>query len=214
MKYEQCDVANLTPRELSRITHKHLQARPSDLHHVAYSPMCQTLSKANRERVRHFDSLGHPHSDMAKYHMFCLRRVMTTLTQTYTDPDRTMITIENPIGRFRELPLIRRIASLPHWNMHVADHCMMRNSLDGDEVFPKKPTSLLVYGNLPDLPAMRRCAGACTCLIPGTTRHRHVICNNPDMHPQQRRISNVLDCVILLYHLLVILWMLQFYVLI
>ena len=118
--------------------------------YISYSPMCETLSKADRMRTRHFTRSGQPHSDLAKRHMRCLRRVMSTLRYTYSDPRRTMITIENPHARFKDLDLVRAIQCRPGWSLHTADHCSMRTEID-TQLFPKKPTSWLTFGHMPDL---------------------------------------------------------------
>ena len=165
MHYYQLDVAYLTPSKLREITQTTLHARPEEFQHVSYSPMCETLSKADRKRTRHFTCQGHPHSELACYHMQCLTRVMETLRRTYTDPTRTMITCENPVGRFKDLRLIQSIQRRPGWRMHTADHCMMRNHLDGARIFPKKPTTWLVFGDMPELVDKPRCDGSCACVI-------------------------------------------------
>jgi hypothetical protein len=127
------------------------------------------------------------------YHMRCLRRTMTTLHRTFRDPARTLITVENPCARFKDLPLVQACAARPGWRMHTADHCSMLNHLDGETLFPRKPTSWLVFGDLPSLGTLPRCNGSCSCMIPGTSRHKMVICNNPNMHPEQVRIDDVLE---------------------
>ena len=80
---------------------------------------------------------------------------------------------------------------MPGWKLHnVADHCSMRTEID-TQLFPKKPTSWLTFGHMPNLGRLPRCNGVCSCMTPGANRHKFVICNNDDMHEKQIVIKNV-----------------------
>ena len=80
---------------------------------------------------------------------------------------------------------------MPGWQLHnVADHCSMRSEID-TQLFPKKPTSWLTFGHMPDIGRLPQCNDVCSCTIPGTSRHKFFICNNNDMHEKQIVIKNV-----------------------
>ena len=68
----------------------------------------------------------------------------------------------------------------------------MANHLD-HRTFPCKPTTWLTFGRMLDLGTLPTCNGACAHMIPGTGRHKMVVCNNPNMLDEQVRISNVHD---------------------
>ena len=86
-----------------------------------------------------------------------LTNVLATLDAHYPHGARTILSLENPLGRFRRLPVVKATAAAPGWCMFTADHCSLASTLDTDPVFPKKPTTWLCKNIPPQSEPPPRC---------------------------------------------------------
>jgi hypothetical protein len=111
---------------------------------------------------------------------------MNTIAQLVNVNPAVMVSYENPVGMFRKHPLVCARRQQPNWQLVRADHCMHTSpELDGDSVFPNKPTHWLVYNLRPDA-EFRKCRRDCSHLVPGTKVHRLLVCNRVDVQPGQQ----------------------------
>jgi hypothetical protein len=192
IQYHKLDVERLTPQEYASILHKTWQIKPADVAHVWLSPMCETLSLADRKRDRHYRE-GKPVSPLAKKHFRCLQQMINTMNAFYQTGCNTLVTWENPVGRFRKLRMVNDMLTRGY-QLIRADHCTARDCRI-DPIFPKKPTHYLAlsdadYSKLPNL----QCNNDCTCRVDmHLPLHKKIICYPEGglRDPRQHVIKNV-----------------------
>ena len=103
-----------------------------------------------------------------------------------------LVTIENPRGPwFAGLPVIKRLLADPRWHLMVGSYCKLAGPLDGARAWPRKHTYILAY-NVPPLLELPVCRNDCTHLLPGTRRHKVVLCTNKENHTGQHVVSNAM----------------------
>ena len=100
--YVRMDVTHLDPGKLGQLVWEQWGLLPSQVNHIHYSPPCTTLSRATHGKDSHFSG-GLPVSLAARRDYAALVRVLTTLTECDLDPCHTLVTVENPFGRFKDL---------------------------------------------------------------------------------------------------------------
>jgi hypothetical protein len=112
-------------------------------------------------------------------------RVLSTLHASNLDPRHTLITVENPVGRFRDLPIVQTMANKPGWRLYDrADHCSMADSLDTAPV-SQKPTTWLVFSARPPA-SLPVCQSDCRFRVsPTSPFHSAVMCHRSDLLPGQ-----------------------------
>ena len=193
VRYIQQDVTEWTYDELER----QLRIVGCDVREVAHmhvSPPCTTYSEAHHGNNVHRHGLEAVSEDAARDDVltFNMCRLMQQFAEIHTG---VLLTQENPVGLWLQLPWVRRLAQRDNWQLvERVDHCMMQSQLDGDIIFPNKPTSYLVYNMEPqdDIPCECRCMNRLT--VKGARKlHRMLVCNRHDKHPDQQVITDVLE---------------------
>ena len=182
--YYRCDMAKISPSKYRRILRQCLGISPEQLTTAHASPPCRTLSIAsrNKEAEPHFVE-NRPNSTIAKADYDMLERTLETIDQCHPAGSNTVISLENPVGRFRRLPIVKSIAARKGWRIFTADHCMLASSLDANPLFPRKPTTWLCRNSHPDLEPPECDGHSCPCRVGNTTRHRHVVCRPASASP-------------------------------
>ena len=123
---------------------------------------------------------------MARSHDQLNIAVLEVLRQLSNHAYRTVISVENPDGLWKDMPFVKRLRQAPGWIYRTADHCMHRRA--GEQTFPRKRTSWLLYNVNTDIP-LQKCDGSCGCCLPGTKFHRKLICERWDKQPGQQVIK-------------------------
>jgi hypothetical protein len=102
--YVRMGVRELTPAQLVQLTQEQWGIAPRSLSHIHFSPSCKTLSRAPHHpgKTLHYVS-NTPVSPEAKRDHVSLTRVLQTFHDSHFDPRRTLITVENPLGKFKDL---------------------------------------------------------------------------------------------------------------
>ena len=135
-----------------------------------------------------------PYSAEAKHGHACLQVVLKVFVKVSALCPAMVLSIENPVGKFRELPVVQRLAAKTGWFLlDRADHCMSVDpALDGERIFPKKPTSYLLYNvDQPVRQSLQRCNRACRCRVsPTSSRHRLLCCNRKNRPADQTVIRS------------------------
>jgi hypothetical protein len=108
--YYRCDMAKISPSKYRRILRQCLSISPEQLTTAHASPPCRTLSIAsrNKEAEPHFVE-NRPNSTIAKADYDMLERTLETIDQCHPAGSNTVISLENPVGRFRRLPIVKSI---------------------------------------------------------------------------------------------------------
>ena len=179
------DMATLDVTRLSQLIRQCCwSARVSHVTRVHWSPPCETLSRATRGRSGYRDQLSQPTKWKARLHDRAFEAGVELICAVRRLAPRALYTIESPYGdHFMHLPGVRRLLSDNRWRLLCGSHCKCAGKFDGGP-WPQKDTSWLVSGvgrnfNLP------LCEKDCSFLIPGTRRHKLVICSGVHNHPEQ-----------------------------
>ena len=155
--YLQLDYSALTFERLTVEVQQRWGVPLTAISHVHFSPPCETFSRATHGQTHHRGSDCNPLTDLAKQHDRALAVAVNTITQLVNVHPAVFVSLENPVGMFRKHPLIRALREQPKWQFVRADHCSHTSPLlDGDRVFPNKPSHWLVY-NLNESVEFKRC---------------------------------------------------------
>ena len=187
--YVQRDLTDISPTAYANILHKWQNITPSQVTHCHASPPCETLSIASREKeaVPHYVN-GRPNSPLAQQHHHMLANVLHTLHTCHPHRSGTAVTVENPVGRMRRLPIVKHLLRQPGWRTLTTNHCMLASHLDTDPTFAQKPTTWLYINAHPHAEhqdVLCKRDNCCRCSVPGTKLHRRVICRPPSHRPLQ-----------------------------
>ena len=199
IQYVKLDVVGLTWRQFQNVVRDHLACKPSQLASVHFSPPCTTYTRAHHgknphrsgsndakcqscNQVHESDEEVHrvgltPVSDTARKHDRLNESVLDTLRQLSNHAHKTVISVENPVGLYREMPFVKRLLGARGWFMRTADHCMHRRNDEG--LFPNKRTTWLLYNVNTEVP-LQKCNGSCGCCLPGTKLHKLLVVNRTD----------------------------------
>jgi hypothetical protein len=183
--YVRMNVSALTPSLLHRLVSEQWGISPTEVDHYHYSPDCTTLSRATHGKDVHYHD-GRPISPKARHDYASMVRVLSTLQAAGLDPSHTLVTVENPVGRFRTLPIVQTMSTKPDWHLFDrADHCSMADTADNPPV-SQKPTSWLVFSANPP-PVLPVCRSDCRFRVtPDSPFHSAVMCYRSDLQPGQR----------------------------
>ena len=146
------------------------------------------MSYAPHGKKKHFSGLE-PTSPEAIFDFKRLQAVLKLFRKCSMHADRTVCSIENPVSRFRKLPCVIEHGLLPGWRLHArADHCRMASDLD-QRLFPKKPSSYLLFNVRTDAPLLC-CEQKCSMRIdPISRKHKRVCCRSRSLVPGQSVIE-------------------------
>ena len=131
---------------------------PSNIVHIHASPPCTTYSTAHHSRNFHRDDLV-PLTPSAVLDDDLTRNMCATMETVATKHPHVLLSQENPVGLWSQLPWVQRLSQQPNWQLvQRMDHCMMTSHLD-EFAFPNKPTSYLLYNceAQPDIVCGCRC---------------------------------------------------------
>ena len=193
--YVQRDVEHLTYDELDKLCHQAFGAHVglSQVSTVHWSPPCETmsvsLSKRGRQKHRHPD--GRAKSATAVKHDSCFENVIGILERLVAANSAVLVSIENPRSPgFLSKSSLQRLARQPGWRLvDRTDYCKNADCCadDGDHDWPRKPTSLLLYGVEPSL-ELPVCDYDCAYrLVQDPRRHRAVL-RGRSSHPEGQHV--------------------------
>ena len=159
---------------------------------VHWSPPCETLSRATRGKAGYRDRFSRPLRAKAKRHDHAFEAGVALVRAVQRACPRALFSIENPVGdHFLHLPGSRELLKDSRWHVLCSSHCKCACEIDGGP-WPQKDTYWLVSGVSRNF-ALPLCERDCSFLLPGTRRHKAVICNSKGKLPQQVRISDPMD---------------------
>ena len=152
--YVQRDVEHLTYEDLDRLCRQTFGSHVglAQVNSVHWSPPCETmsvsLSARGRRKHRHPD--GSAKSAIALKHDRCFENVAGILECLVQANSAVLVSVENPRSPgFLSRPSLRRLAAQPGWRLiDRTDYCKNADCCadDADHDWPRKPTSLLLYG--------------------------------------------------------------------
>ena len=189
--FVQMDMADMTPALLERIMQAEWGVGVDKLSHFHDSHPCTTLSRAERNGIHRYPD-GSPKSDDAIRDDWVLAQTVKFVRGVLERAPDCLVTIENPVGPwFPVLAPVRELLDTPGWELLVGSYCKCASHLDGERHWPQKHTFILAHGVRPgfELPV---CRLDCEHLLPGTRRHRIVLCTNRDNHPRQVVLSDAM----------------------
>ncbi len=193
--YVQRDVEHLTYEELDRLCHQAFGAHVglAQVSFVHWSPPCETmsvsLSARGRRKHRHPD--GSAKSATALKHDRCFDNVAGILECLVKANSAVLVSVENPRSpSFLSQGSLRRLAAQPGWRLiDRTDYCKNADSCaaDADHDWPRKPTSLLLYG-VEDSLELPVCDYDCQYrLLQDPRRHRAVLRGRSE-HPAGQHV--------------------------
>ena len=116
---------------------------------------------------------------------------VTLVTRLQRLSPQTCFSIENPRGdHFPHLPGVRRLLRDRRWNLVSGSHCKCAGPFDRGD-WPQKDTDYLVSGVGRNF-RLPLCEADCRHLVPGTGRHKVVICGGNDL-PSQRVLRDPME---------------------
>ena len=182
--FVNADVRDLSVARLDELVREHLGVPLSKLARIHWSPSCVTLSRASRGWPRYrdaFSSTTHPLSIADDEVFEAGVRLMLALCRMAPS---LCCSIENPAGEhFAHLPGVRLLLRDRSWRLLCGSHCS--NLCEADTGYwPQKDTFWLV-NRVPRNFHLQMCDFDCEHLLPGTERHRVVLCTAHDNLPGQ-----------------------------
>ena len=192
-RFINCDVKDLTHELLQA----HMQefwpgSKVSQISHAHSSPPCQTMSRADRGLSGYRDEWGRPTHWRSIADDRALDATLRLFKRLVRDNPKMLVTVENPWNTvFPHLPSVQRLLSSRQWHLLTGSYCMCADQEDG-QPWPQKDTLVLTYGVSPNF-HLPLCEQKCSHLIPGTTRHKVVLCRNQHNHPQQTVMTDAMD---------------------
>ena len=189
--YRQIDVKQLTVPSLQKILYDTWSISIDCVDHWHASVPCQSYSLAHHGHNFHRQGLL-PLTQAACDHYKDLESTIDILRDIASACPRTLISVENPVGMFQQMPCVQQCASEPNWKLLPEFH-YCANTVDADGVFPKKPTTFLLHG-VPDTFDLKQCLNDCPHRLSDTSAlHKYVICRNWNTHPDQHVIEDVMN---------------------
>ena len=193
--YVQRDVEHLTYAELDQLCRQAFGAHIgfAQVSTAHWSPPCETmsvsLSTRGRQTHRHPD--GSAKSNTALKHDRCFENVIGILERLVAANSATLVSVENPRSPgFLSQPSLRRLAAQPGWRLiDRTDYCKNADCCadDADHDWPRKPTSLLLYG-VEDSLELPVCDYDCQYrLLHDPRRHRAVLRGRSE-HPAGQHV--------------------------
>ena len=174
------DVKNITVKRLRQALPP--GSRMQDIVHFHSSPPCESMSRADRYST-HRDGIQ-PISEQAIADDEALEYTVKLSLEIIKESPSALISLENPCNDvFPYLPGVRELLKDKRWQMLTASYCACANHLDIG-YWPQKDSNFLVYG-VPRGFSLPMCNNDCSHLVPGTARHRVVLCNNSRNDPRQ-----------------------------
>ena len=174
------DVRNITVSRLSRVLP--VGSRVSDIVHFHSSPPCESMSRADRYST-HRDGLRLI-SVQAVADDEALEYTVRLARQILKAAPNALISLENPKNDvFPYLPGVRELLKEKRWQLLTASYCSCANHLDIG-FWLQKDSNFLVCG-VPRGFSLPMCNNDCAHLVPGTARHRVVLCSDRRNHPGQ-----------------------------
>ena len=140
------NVAYLTLPKLQQLVYEAWHVPLSAVDAIHASPPCQYMSRAHHGKKVHYDGVV-PVTPAARRDYRVLSHALKLLARISVLHPSVVLSVENPVGKSRHLPIVQRHASLHGWKLiRRADHCMHVNpQFDGSRIFPKKPSSYLLF---------------------------------------------------------------------
>ena len=189
--YRQIDVTDLSLPTLQKILYDLWSVSIDCIDHWHASVPCQSYSTAHHGNNFHRDGLR-PLTPQARQHDAILTHTIAMLREIATINPRTLISVENPTGLFQSMPAVVECAESEGWLMLPEVH-YCANTSEQDGVFPKKPTTFLLYGVEPAF-TLPQCNLQCPHRLSGTSvLHKHVLCRHPYTHADQVVITDVYE---------------------
>ena len=192
--YIKCDVRDVTVATLQTALDQHWsKASLRNLIHGHASPSCVGMSDADQYHTHRGANGIDPKSALAMEDDASLEHCLALLSQLVRLAPRALVTVENPVnGVFPYLGCVRQLLISRRWQMVTTSYCKCADSkLDGG-FWPQKNTNLLIYGVKKGF-CLSMCNADCEHLIPGTKRHRIVLCSGARVHPAQYVLRDPLD---------------------
>ena len=184
------DVTELTVSDLARLIRRSCRsADVMNITRVHWSPPCETLSKATRGRAGYRDKLSRPCKAKSMEHDKAFEAGVTLIKALQLVVPYALFSIESPKGdHFIHLPGSRALLSDPRWRLLHESHCKTAGTMDSG-VWPQKDTDWLVSGVSRNF-HLPLCDRDCQFLIPGTRRHKVVLCTGRYNHPEQTVLTD------------------------
>ena len=170
------DVRNISVDRLSKVLPA--GSRVSDIVHFHSLPPCESMSRADRFST-HRDGIK-PISAQAIADDEALEYTVRLARAILKAAPTALISLENPKNDvFSYLAGVRELLKGKEWLMLTASYCTCANQLDIG-FWPQKDSSFLVCG-VPRGFSLPMCNNDCAHLVPGTSRHRVVLCSDRRM---------------------------------
>jgi len=174
------DVMNITVKRLRKLLPP--GSRMRDVVHFHSSPPCESMSRADRYST-HRDGIQ-PISEQAVADDAALEYTVRLAKDILKEAPGALISLENPRNDvFPYLPGVRELLKDKRWQLLTASYCSCANHLDVG-FWPQKDSNFLVCG-VPRGFGLPMCNNDCSHLVPGTARHRVVLCSDRRNHPAQ-----------------------------
>ena len=132
-----------------------------------------------------------PYSAEAQHDHACLCVILKVFAKVSALCLAMVLSVENPVGKFHELLMVRRLTAKTGWFLlDRANHCMnVDPALDGEYIFPKKPTSYLLYNVDQSVwQSLQCCNCACCCCVSATSSQHHLLCCNHKNQPADQTV--------------------------
>ena len=190
--FVQDDMLNMSSSRLEAIISERWPDRTlSSVRRVHWSPSCTTLSRATRGLSGYRDSFGRPTHPTSVQDDIVFEHGVTLVQQICDLSPKCCATIENPYSEvFPMLPGVRRLLTDRKWRLLLSSHCSNTGEMDTG-FWPQKDTYVLAC-RVPRNFHLRLCDFDCQHLMPGTARHKAVLCSNHDNHVDQVVISDTM----------------------
>ena len=188
--FYNADVTTLTVSDLAELIRRSCRsARVSDIKRVHWSPPCETLSRATRGRSGYRDKLSRPCKAKSIAHDEAFAAGVALCKALQLIVPQALFSIESPKGdHFIHLPGSRELLSDPRWHLLHESHCKTAGPHDRG-IWPQKDTDWLVSGVSRNF-HLPMCDQDCRYLIPGTRRHKVVLCTGRNNHPEQEVLTD------------------------
>ena len=181
------DVGKLTIEDLEAAAQEHFKVPLRRTTRVHWSPLCKPNSKASRGY--HRDAFGNPRTDLAREDDAVFEHGCVLVKALCRIAHSCQATIENPFSDyFAHFPGTRMLLRDRNWRLLAGSHCSNLCGADTGD-WPQKDTFWLA-NRVPRKFHLDLCDFDCKHLIPGTDRHKVVLCNNDTNLEDQIVVTN------------------------
>ena len=181
------DVGKLTIEDLEAAAQEHFKVPLRRTTCVHWSPSCKPNSKASRGY--HRDAFGNPRTDLAREDDAVFEHGCVLVKALCRIAHSCQATIENPFSDyFAHFPGTRMLLRDRNWRLLAGSHCSNLCGADTGD-WPQKDTFWLA-NRVPRKFHLDLCDFDCKHLIPGTDRHKVVLCNNDTNLEDQIVVTN------------------------